>query len=91
MGDQLGSHDRHFKVGDRVLFLLPTSHNKLLLQWKEPYGVVDKQNRMDYVMDQDGHRRIYHANLLRREREVIPEDEASVAVVEEEDHDDELP
>ncbi|KAK3890978.1 hypothetical protein Pcinc_005145 [Petrolisthes cinctipes] len=69
------------------------SHNKLLLQWKGPYGVVEKRNRMDYVINQDGHPRTYHAILLRlyRKRKVTPEDEASVAVVEEEDHDDELP
>ncbi|KAK3894947.1 hypothetical protein Pcinc_001304 [Petrolisthes cinctipes] len=48
---------------------------------------------MDYVINQDGHGRTYHANVLQlyREREVTWEDEALVAVVEEEVHDDELP
>ncbi|KAK4312020.1 hypothetical protein Pmani_016513 [Petrolisthes manimaculis] len=50
-------------------------------------------DRCQRVVSRDGHSRTYHANLLQlyRERKVTPEDEASVAVVEEEDHDDELP
>lgn len=96
------ARDRQFKVKDKVLLLLPTSHNKLLLQWKGPYEVVEKRNRMDYVIDQDGKPRIYHANLLRKyiEREeeddqvsaVVEkeDDQVSVAVVEE-DHDEGLP
>ena len=30
-----------FDVGDKVLLLLPTNSNKLLLQWKGPYEVVE--------------------------------------------------
>ena len=28
---------REFQEGDKVLLLLPTNTNKLLMQWKEPY------------------------------------------------------
>ncbi|KAK3885502.1 hypothetical protein Pcinc_010243 [Petrolisthes cinctipes] len=52
------ARDRQFKVKDKVLLLLPTSHNKLLLQWQGLYEVAEKRNRMDYVIDQDGKRRI---------------------------------
>ncbi|GFS15903.1 zinc finger protein [Elysia marginata] len=36
------SHMRHFEVGDKVLLLLPTNHNKLLLTWRGPYFVLRK-------------------------------------------------
>ena len=38
---------RSFEVGQKVVVLLPTD-NKLLLQWKGPYEVVEVLNRMDY-------------------------------------------
>ena len=41
-------------MGDKVLLLLPTESNKLLLQWKGPYEVVEIVNRMDYKVDVDG-------------------------------------
>ena len=44
---------RGLKKGDKVLLLLPTSHNKLMLQWKGPYEVVEVVNRMDYKVKID--------------------------------------
>ena len=38
---------RRFNVGDKVLLLLPTDSNKLLLQWKGPFEVTEVLNRMD--------------------------------------------
>ena len=38
---------------NKVLLLLPTSHNKLMLQWKGPYEVVEVVNRMDYKVRVD--------------------------------------
>ena len=35
-------------IGDKVLVLLQTDSNNLLLQWNGPYEVVDVVNRMDY-------------------------------------------
>lgn len=77
------TRDRQFKVGDKVLFHLPTSQNELLLLWQGPYEVVEKRNRIDYVINQDGSQRIYHANLLKLyvERGRAPEHEVSVVVV----------
>ena len=48
------ARSRKFGVGDKVLLLLPTDSNKLLLQWKGPYDVVEVVNRMDYKIGVDG-------------------------------------
>ena len=55
-----------FDVGDKVLLLLSTESNKLLLQWKGPYEVVEIVNRMDYRVDVDGVVGMYHANMLKQ-------------------------
>ena len=39
---------RTLKVGDKVLVLLPTDSNKLLLQWKGPFSIKKKVNNVDY-------------------------------------------
>ena len=51
---------RKFKVGQRVLVLLPTDQNKLLLQWKGPYEVVEVVNDFDYKISLDGAEKVYH-------------------------------
>ena len=48
------ARSRKFDVGDKVLLLLPTESNKLLIQCKGPYEVVEIVNRMDYRVDVDG-------------------------------------
>lgn len=35
---------RSLSAGDEVLLLLPSSHNKLNMQWKGPYEVVESHN-----------------------------------------------
>ena len=57
---------RRLKKGDKVLLLLPTSHNKLMLQWKGPYEVVEVVNRMDYKVRVDDRVGTYHINLLKK-------------------------
>ena len=37
------ARERTFKRGDQVLILLPTSDNKLLMQWRGPFKVLDRQ------------------------------------------------
>ena len=59
------ARSRKFGVGDQVLLLLPTDSNKLLLQWKGPYDVVEVVNRTDYKTDVDGIVNTYHANMLK--------------------------
>jgi len=57
--------ERKFKVGQRVLVLLPTDHNKLLLQWKGPFRVSEVVNDFDYKVNLPGSDKVYHANLLK--------------------------
>ncbi|KAL3872608.1 hypothetical protein ACJMK2_035823 [Sinanodonta woodiana] len=61
----LGTRSRKFDVGDGVLVLLPTSRNKLLVQWKGPYEVKQVKGEMDYRIDMGGKLRIFHANMLK--------------------------
>ena len=58
--------DRQFSVGDEVLLLLPTNHNKLLMQWNGPYKIVEKKNSVDYVIDVKGKYKLFHANMLKK-------------------------
>ena len=52
--------------GDQVLILLPTDNNKLLMQWKGPYKVVDQVGLNDYAVMVGGKKKIFHANLLKQ-------------------------
>nr|XP_054761342.1 uncharacterized protein LOC129267739 [Lytechinus pictus] len=66
-----GYYDRNAKkrklnVGDEVLILLPTVHNKLLVEWQGPFKVVGTKFDYDYVVDVNGLKKTYHINLLRR-------------------------
>ena len=56
---------RSFKVEDKVLLLLPTDSNKLLLQWRGPFEIVEVSNRVDYRVNVNGNIHTYHANILR--------------------------
>ncbi|XP_070209718.1 uncharacterized protein [Littorina saxatilis] len=56
---------RSFKIGERVLLLLPVKHNKLQLQWQGPFEVTAKVGQNDYRIMMHGKARLYHANLLR--------------------------
>lgn len=82
--------DRKFKVGDEVLLMLPTAHNKLLLQWKGPYVVVERKGPMDYIIDINGTRKIFHANMLKQyfpRQTTSKVEDCTVAVLEEEEPD----
>ena len=57
---------RHFPKGSKVLLLLPTDHNKLLLHWKGPFTVLDKSGLNDYLLDIGGKKKLFHANMLRQ-------------------------
>ena len=48
----LGSLERSFEMGEKVLVLLPTSTNKLLAQWQGSYEeLVKKINKVIYQAD----------------------------------------
>ena len=59
--------DRELSPGDRVLVLLPTSTNKLLVEWQGPYSISRRVGRVTYEVDMKDRRRrkrIYHINML---------------------------
>ena len=57
---------RKFQSGEKVLILLPTDHNKLLMQWKGPFEVSSVVGLNDYKVKVRGKEKIYHANLLKK-------------------------
>jgi len=42
------SRERKFKVGENVLLLLPTDSNKLLMQWKGPFEILESRHDNNY-------------------------------------------
>ena len=73
---------RKFMQGDKVLVLLPTNHNKLLMQWKGPYEVSAVVGLNDYKVKVKGKERVYHANLLKKYFERDEPAEVSAVAVE---------
>ena len=57
---------RCFQPGDKVLVLLLTDTNKLLLQWKGPYDVTRVVGPNDYKVVMKGKEKTLHANLLKK-------------------------
>ena len=56
---------RKFQPGDKVLVLLPTDHNKLLMQWKGPYEVSVVVGVNDYKVRIKNKLKVYPANFLK--------------------------
>ena len=54
---------KNLRPGMKVLVLLPTDNNKLLMQLKGPYTIKEKVIRFGYKIDVEGKERMYHANL----------------------------
>ena len=57
--------DRRLVPGQKALLLLPTEHNKLLMQWRGPFQVLEKVNKHDYRIDVNGKQRLFHINMLK--------------------------
>ena len=55
---------RKFQPGEKVLVLLPTDHNKLLMQWKGPFEVSSVVGLNDFKVKVKGKEKVYHPNLL---------------------------
>ena len=63
------SSSRKFKINDEVLLILPTSANKLIMQWKGPYIITgEHSNGVDYYVKVGNRTKIYHANMLKSYR-----------------------
>ena len=87
------SRERSFKPGEKVLLLLPTDENKLLMQWKGPFIVLECVNQCDYKIQLPGKVRLFHANLLKKycdRTEETPE-ELGAAVLEAQEDDNVVP
>lgn len=57
--------NRTLKVGQKVLLLLPTKANKLLLHWRGPYPVIAKTSSVNYVIRIGKKEKTYHVNMLK--------------------------
>ena len=60
-----GAKRRAFQVGDKVLILLPTDNNKLLLQWRGPFVVERCGNGNNYGVEVHKRIKTYHVNMLK--------------------------
>ena len=58
---------REFQEGDKVLLLLPTATNKLLMQWKGPYEIMSRCGKgNDYRIEANKKVKTFHANMLKK-------------------------
>ena len=62
----LRSQDRQFQPGDEILLLLPRYSSKLLVAWSGPHKVLEKQGKVDYLIDMPRGPKLYHANILKK-------------------------
>ena len=60
-----GAERRAFQVGDKVLILLPTDNNKLLLQWRGPFVVERCGNGNNYGVEVNKRIKTYHVHMLK--------------------------
>ena len=60
------SKDRVFQPGDKVLILLPSDENKLLMQWKGPFEVLERRNGHDYRIQLKDRIKMFRANMLKK-------------------------
>ena len=58
--------DPLFGEGDKVLIMLSTNNNKVLMQWKETYKIIQKIGDHDYKILVGNKKKNYHANMLKR-------------------------
>lgn len=61
-------------VGEKVLVLLPTASNKLLMQWKGPFTIVEKVEKVDYKIDIGGKLKTFSPtclNCMLKERVIL--------------------
>ena len=58
--------DRLFNKGDKVLVMLPTNNNKLLMQWKGPYEIIQRMGDNGYKIFVGNKEKNYHANMLKK-------------------------
>lgn len=52
-------------VGVKVVALLSTDSNKLLMQSKSPYEIVENQGKVIYTIDMNGKVKTFHAKMFK--------------------------
>ena len=57
---------RELKEDDKVLILLPTDENKLLMHWRGPYPVRARTGMNNYAVDINGKTKVYDINMLKQ-------------------------
>ena len=63
----LKARPRKLSIGDEVLVLLPTSSNKLVMQWRGPFPVIGcHDNGVDYIVKMQGKEKLFHINMLKK-------------------------
>ena len=56
---------RSLEVGSKVLLMLPTDHNKLMMRWKGPYTILSKVGINDYKIQIGDNVKVFHANMIK--------------------------
>ena len=69
----LRSRDKSFQVGERVIYLMPSSTHKMTRTWQGPAIVVQKNSPYSYIVELNGKRQWCHANNLRKYNERVNE------------------
>ncbi len=60
------SQQRNLNVGDKVLVLLPSNSQKLLMQWQGPFEVTEIVAVNDYRVALPSGTKVFHINILKR-------------------------
>ncbi len=69
----LRSRDKSFVVGERVVYLMPSSTHKLTRTWIGPCVVIRKNSPYSYIIDTGEKQQWCHANHLRKFNERVNE------------------
>jgi hypothetical protein len=69
----LRSRDKSSQVGERVIYLMPSSAHKLTRTWLGPGVIVQKNSPYSYIVELDGKQQWCHANNLRKYHERVIE------------------
>ena len=72
---------RSLDIGDKVIILLPTDSNKLLMQWKGPYEVVKKVGINDYRVNIVDDHKLFHINMMKKYYERSDDDVMGLAAI----------
>jgi len=77
------SKDRKFKPGEKVLLLLPTDGNKLLMHWKGPFEVIEHTKDNNYRIQLPRGVKMFHANMLKKytERKSASSDSSDAEII----------